>query len=63
MPADNIVPVSPIVLEEHFYLKEDAYLAFSLEVNDSITRESIGRFQVNIENAVKHIDHVCCCCS
>ncbi len=64
----NLIPdersaVSPIVLEEDFRLKEDAYLAFPPDVNDSTTREAIGRFQVNIENAVKYIDHVCCCFS
>ncbi len=63
MPADNIVPVGPVVLEEDFRLREDAYLTFPPEVNNSITREAIRRFQVNIENAVKHMDYVCCCCS
>ncbi len=62
-PTDNIVLVGPVVLEEDFRLKEDVYLTFSPKINDSITREAIGRFQVNIENAVKHMDHVCCCCS
>ncbi len=55
--------VSPVVLENDFRLREDAYLAFPPEVNDSTTREAIGRFQVNIKNVVKHMDHVCCCCS
>ncbi len=63
MPADNIVPISPVVLEEDFHLREDAYLTFPSEVKDSISREAIGRFQVNIKNAVKHMDHVYCCCS
>ncbi len=63
MPADNIVLVSPVVLDEDFRLREDAYLLFPPEVNDSTTREAIRRFQVNIENAVKYIDYICCCCS
>ena len=63
MPADNIVPVSPIVLEEVFRLREDIYLAFPPEINDSITREAIGHFQANIEKAVNPMDHICCYCS
>ncbi len=64
----NLIPdecsaISPIVLEEDFCLKKDAYLAFSLEINNSTTKKAIRHFQVNIENVVKHIDHVCCCCS
>ncbi len=63
----NLIPdersaVSPVVLEEDFRLREDVYLAYPLEVNDSTTWEAIRRFQVNIKNAVKHMDHVCCCC-
>ncbi len=64
----NLIPdecsaVRPVVLKEDFRFREDAYLAFPPEVNDSTTREAIGRFQVNIENAIKHMNHVCCCCS
>ncbi len=55
--------VCPVVLEEEFRFREDAYLVFFSEVNDSTTREAIGYFQVNIENAVKYMDHICCCCS
>ncbi len=67
IPA-NLIPdersaVSPVILEKDFRLREDAYLTFPPEVNDSITREAIGRFQVNIKNAVKHMDYVCCCYS
>ncbi len=50
-------------MEEDFRLKEDAHLAFPPEVNNSITREAIGRFQVNIVNTVKYMDDVCYCCS
>ena len=39
------------------------YLTFPPEVNNSTTRKAIGRFQVNIENAVKYMDHVYCCYS
>ena len=63
MPADNIVPVSPVVLEEDFRLKEDAHLIFPPKINGSMTRKAIGCLQVNIENTVKHMDHVCCYCS
>ncbi len=37
-------------------------MAFPPELSDTTTREAISRFQVQITNAVKHIDHVCCCC-
>ncbi len=63
MPADNIVLVSPIILKEDFRLREDVYLTFPPEVNDSITREAIGHFQVNIKSVVKHMDYVYCCYS
>ncbi len=46
-------------MKENFCLKKDAYLKFSPQVNDSIIREDIGHFQVNIENAAKHINHIC----
>ncbi len=64
----NLIPdecfvVSPIVLEKDFRFREDVYLTFPPEINDFITREAIGYFQVNIENAVKYIDHVYYCCS
>lgn len=50
-------------MEEDFCLREDAYLTFPSEVNDFTTREAIEYFQVNIENTVKHMDHICCYCS
>ncbi len=50
-------------MEEDFRLRKDADLTFPPEVHNSITKKAIGHFQVNIENAVKHIDHVYCCCS
>ncbi len=55
---NNTVLVSPIVLEEDFCLKEHVCLTFPPEVNNSITRKAIGRFQGNIENAIKYMDHV-----
>ncbi len=61
--SDNTIPVSPIILEEDFHIREDAYLTFPPAVNDSTTRKAIGCFQVNNENAVKYIDHVYCYCS
>ena len=60
-PFYNTVPISPIVLKEDFYLKKEASLTFPLEVNNSIIRKAIERFQVNIKNTVNYIDHVCCC--
>ncbi len=60
---DKRFPISPVVLEEDFRLREDAYLAFPPEVNDSTIREAIRRFQINIKNAIKHMDHFCCCCN
>ncbi len=64
----NLIPdkrsaISPVVLEEDFCLREDAYLTFPPEVNGFTIIETIGRFQVNIENIIKYIDYVCCCCS
>ena len=50
-------------MEEGFCLRKDAYLTFPLEANNLTTREVIGYFQFNIENAVKHIDYICCYCS
>lgn len=60
---DNIISVSPIVLEEDFYLKKDAYFIFPCEVNDFIIRKAIWRFSIDIENIVKYMDHVYCCYS
>ncbi len=64
----NLIPderfaVSLFVLEEDFRLRKDIYLTFPLEVNNSITKEVIERFRVNIENIIKHMDHVYYCCS
>ncbi len=38
-------------------------MAFPPELSDITTREVISHFQFQITNAVKHMDHVCCCCS
>ena len=62
-PFHNTVSISPVILEEDFRLREDAYLTFFSKINDSTTREAIGRFEVNIKNAIKHTDYVYCCCS
>ncbi len=64
----NLIPnehsaISSVVLEEDFCLRKDAYLAFLPKINDSTTREAIGHFQINIEKAIKYIDHVYYCCS
>lgn len=63
IPAErfnNTIPVSPVVLEDDFHLRENAYLTFPFEVNNFIIREAIGRFQGNIKNTVKHMDYVYC---
>lgn len=62
MPVElfhNTIPISSVVLEEDFRFRKEAYLTFSLEVNDSTSRKAVGYFQVNIENAMNYIDHVC----
>lgn len=61
--SDKRFAVSPVVLEEDFCLKEDVYLTFPPKVNDFKTREAIRHFQLNVENAIKHINYVCCCSS
>lgn len=58
---NNTVLITPVVLEENFRLRKDAYLTFPSEANNSITRKAIGCFQVNIKKTVKHMDHVCYC--
>ena len=62
-PFHNTVLVSPVVLEEDFCLRKEAYLTFPLEVINFTIRKAIGRFKVNIENAIKHMGYVYCCCS
>lgn len=62
-PFDNSASISPVALEKNFCLKKKAYVTFPPDITNSTTREVISRFQVNIENVVKYIDHVCCCCS
>lgn len=57
---DNNMPVNPIALEKNFCLREKVYMAFPLVVTDSIIKQAICCFQVNIDNSVKHIKHVCC---
>lgn len=38
-------------------------MKFLSEVNDSTIRKAIGQFQAHNNNAIKHLDHVCCCFS
>lgn len=38
-------------------------MRFPGELNNSKIREVIRRFQVNVENTIKHMDHVCYCYS
>lgn len=60
---NNSVPINSVALEEDFCLREKAYMAFPPKVTDSTIRQAICHFQVNIDNAVKHMKHVCCYCS
>ncbi len=60
---DKCSAISPVVLEKDFRFREDVYLTFLPEVNDSITKEAMKCFQINIKNAIKHVDYVCCCYS
>ncbi len=62
-PIINSIPINPVTLEEDFRLKAEACMAFSSELSDTITLEAISSFQVQITHAVKHIDHICYCCS
>lgn len=62
-PVDNSLRVNPIALVEDFRLRHDAIMKFPPEVNDSTTREAIRRFQAHTDNAIKHLNHVCYCCS
>lgn len=57
----NTIPLSSVILEEDLCLRKEAYLTFLLEINNFITKKAIEHFQVNIENVVKHMDHICCC--
>lgn len=62
-PFYNTGSVSFVILEEDFRLRKEVYLTFPPKVNDSTTREAIEHFQVNIKNAVRHIDYICCYCN
>lgn len=61
--SNECFTISSINLEEDFCLRKDTYLIFSPRVNNSITRDIIGCFQVNIKNVVKHMNHIYYCCS
>ena len=61
-PISNDVSINPIALKKNFCLGEKTYSIFSFKANDSITKEAIRRFQVNIEKAIKHMDHIYYCC-
>lgn len=61
-PSFNSVLVSLVILEEDFHFREETYIIFPFEVNNSTIRKAIGRFQMNIKDAEKYMDYVCCCC-
>lgn len=54
----NTILVSPIVIKKDFCLREEVYLIFFSKINNFITKKAIRHFQVNIKNAVKHMDYV-----
>lgn len=60
---NNSAPISSIALKEDFYFRKKAYLAFPPEVTDSTIREANARFQVNIKNAIKHMDYIYYSCN
>lgn len=57
------MPVDLVILEEDFRLKAKACMVFPPKLFYITTRKVISYFQVHITNTVKHIDHICCCCS
>ncbi len=61
-PMTNTITIDLVTLEKDFCFRVEASIAFSPKLIDTITQEAINHFQVQITNAVKHIDHICCCC-
>lgn len=55
--------VDLVALEEDSCFRAEACIAFPPELSDTIKREVISCFQVNIANAIKDMDYTCCCCS
>lgn len=62
-PFNNNVPLNSVALKEIFCLRKEAYMTFPPKVIDSTIRQAIYHFRVNINNAVKHIEYISCCCS
>ncbi len=62
-PIANIVPIKPITLEKDLHFRAEACIAFSFELFNTTTGEAISRFQVQITNVIKYINHICYCCS
>lgn len=60
-PFYNIVLVSFVVLKEKFRFRKEVYLTFIFKINNFTIKKVIKRFQVNIENIIKHIEHIYCC--
>lgn len=60
---DSSYLVNLIVLEKDFHLRYEANVEFLPKVNDITIRKAIKQFQVNIDNAIKHLDHLYCCYS
>lgn len=54
------MPINLIALKEDFCLEKKAYMAFSPKITDFIIRKAICCFQINIDNAIKHMNVYCC---
>lgn len=52
-PFNNSSHVSPIILQKNIRLRKETYLTFLPDITNSIIREVISHFQMNIRNIVK----------
>lgn len=59
-PFDNSVTINPIALKKDFCFRKETYIAFSPKITDSIIKQAISQFQINIDNAIKYLKHICC---
>lgn len=50
-------PINLILLEKNFCLRHKANIEFSSKENNTITCKAVKHFQINIDNAIKHLDH------
>lgn len=54
------MPVDLVALEEDLCLKAETCMAFPLKLSDTTIQKAISYFQVQITNAMKYKDHICC---